>query len=63
MARPNRKEIEMSDFIGFIVVAAVIVFAVYKTFPSDSPLKKTAVVIVGAAAAAWDKIAALLGVG
>ncbi len=63
MARPNRKEIEMSDFIGFIVVAAVILFAVYKTFPGDSPLKKAAVVIVGALAALWDKIAAILGLG
>ena len=46
----------MSDLISFVVVAAVVVFAVYKTFPEDHPLKKAAVVIVGAAAPLWDRI-------
>jgi hypothetical protein len=53
----------MSDILGFLFVAAVIVFAVYKTFPSDSPLKKGAVVIVGALAPFWDKIMTALGLG
>lgn len=46
----------MSDFIGLVIVVAVIVFAVYRTFPDDHPLKKAAVVIVGGLAPFWDRI-------
>ncbi len=44
----------MTDFIQLIIVAAIVLFAVYKLFPEDHPLKKLAVVIFGGLAVGWD---------
>jgi len=44
------------NFIGFILFLAFVVFVIYKTLPDDIPVKKVAVVIVGAAMWFWEKI-------
>ena len=49
------------EFIGILIVLAVIVDAIYMTAPEDSAAKKVAVAIVGAAAGAWQYISNLIG--
>ena len=51
----------MVDLLFALVVAGVALFAVYRTFPSDHPFKKAAVVIVAALAAVADRILGVFG--
>jgi len=46
----------MTSLIQLIIVAAIVLFAVSKTFPNDHWLKKLAVVVIAGAATAWDAI-------